>query len=83
LSAWLKSGTSLTDVRGKEKVLGEVGLAFIGYNLTRCISMLGVEKLIRKLSESCLPLFLSVNRRILRLFEELILATNKFAFSLE
>jgi len=76
-------GFTHTNVRGKEKVLGEVGLAFIGYNLTRCISILGVEKLIRKLSESCLPLFLSVNRSILRLFEELILATNKFAFSLE
>jgi hypothetical protein len=41
-------------MRGKEKVLGEVGLMFIGYNLSRCISVLGAEKLIRALRERCL-----------------------------
>jgi len=44
-------------VRGKEKVLGEVGLMFIGYNLTRCISILGTEKLIKALRECCLCIF--------------------------
>ena len=44
-------------VRGKEKVLGEVGLMFIGYNLTRCVSILGAEKLIKLLKECCLCVF--------------------------
>lgn len=44
-------GFTHTLVRGKEKVLGEVGLMFIGYNLTRCISILGMENLIKALRE--------------------------------
>jgi len=44
-------------VRGKEKVLGEVGLMFIGYNLTRCATILGIEKLIKALKECCLHVF--------------------------
>jgi len=44
-------------VRGKEKVLGEVGLIFIGYNLTRCVSILGAEKLNKILKECCLCVF--------------------------
>jgi len=41
-------------VRGKEKVLGEVGLMFIGYNLTRCVSIMSAEKLIKALRDRCL-----------------------------
>jgi len=63
-------GFTHTNVRGKEKVLGEVGLAFIGYNLTRCISILGVIKLINKLRESCLPVLKSKSRLILSVFNE-------------
>jgi transposase len=70
-------GFTHTNVRGKEKVLGEVGLAFIGYNLTRCISILGAEKLISKLRESCLLLVLSIKGTILSLFEELVFVNNK------
>lgn len=33
-------GFTFTFVKGKEKVLGEVGLVFIGYNLSRCGSIL-------------------------------------------
>jgi transposase len=44
-------GFTHTNVRGKEKVLGEVGIMFIGYNMVRCISILGAEKLIRALKE--------------------------------
>jgi transposase len=73
-------GFTHTNVRGKEKVLGEVGLAFIGYNLTRCISILGVEKLIKKLRESCSPLLISLNSAVLRLFQELFPETNKIHF---
>ena len=32
-------------VKGKEQVLGEVGLMFIGYNLSRCASILGIKAL--------------------------------------
>ncbi len=38
-------------VRGKEKVLGEVGLMFIGYNLSRCVSILGARELIKALKK--------------------------------
>ena len=61
-------------VRDKEKVLGEVGLMFIGYNLTQCVSILGVQKLIKLLKECCLPVF--------RLRKWLLLGLyNKFLFS--
>jgi len=50
-------GYTHTNVRGKEKVLGEVGLVFIGYNLTRCVSILGMEKLIKLLKEWRLLIF--------------------------
>ena len=47
-------GFTHTLVRKKDNVLGEVGLMFIGYNLTRCVSILGIEKLIKALKECCL-----------------------------
>jgi transposase len=56
-------------VRKKENVLGEVGLMFIGYNLSRCISILGAERLIKALKEYCLPTLLSQKRLILSLFK--------------
>jgi hypothetical protein len=63
-------GFTHTNVRGKEKVLGEVGLLFIGYNLTRCVSILGVQKLIQALKECFLHVFRSQKRIILGLFKE-------------
>lgn len=57
-------------VRGKTKVLGEVGLMFIGYNLSRCISILGVRDFIKALKESCLCYILTQIRAILSLFNE-------------
>jgi len=62
-------GFTFTLMRGKENVLGEVGLMFIGYNLSRCISVLGAEKLIRALRECCLPLCLRLFRHISSLFK--------------
>jgi transposase len=59
-------------VRGKDKVLGEVGLMFIGYNLSRCASILGVEKLIKTLREYCLFIYKHKNRLILSLFNEFL-----------
>ena len=52
-------------VRGKEKVLGEVGLMFIGYNLTRCATILGVKNLIKALKKCCLHILKQINRLIL------------------
>ena len=40
-------------VKGREQVLGEVGLMFIGYNLSRCASILGTKELIKALRECC------------------------------
>ncbi|MDP3058790.1 MAG: IS1182 family transposase [bacterium] len=42
-------GFTYTLVRGKEKVLGEVGLVFMVYNLVRCVSILRVPELINAL----------------------------------
>jgi transposase len=63
-------GYTHTNLRGKEKVLGETGLFFIGYNLTRCITILGVLKLIKALKECCLPVFESEHRLILSVFND-------------
>jgi len=58
-------GFTFTLMRGKEKVPGEVGLMFIGYNLSRCISVIGAEKLIKTLRECCLPHFNMISRHVL------------------
>jgi len=50
-------GFTFTLMRGKEKVPGEVGLEFIGYNLTRCISSLGSDQLCKDLIKSCINHF--------------------------
>jgi hypothetical protein len=72
-------GYTHTNLRGKEKVLGEVGLLFIGYNLTRCMTILGVPQLIKALRECCLPIFKSKKRLILSLFNEFFFPSKKIA----
>jgi hypothetical protein len=62
-------GFTFTLMRGKENVLGEVGLMFIGYNLSRCISVLGAKKLIQALRKCCLPRFLKITGPLLSLFK--------------
>ena len=57
-------------VRKKENVLGEVGLMFIGYNLSRCLSILGIEKLIKALKEYCLYIIFAQKGLISGLFKE-------------
>jgi hypothetical protein len=47
-------GFTHTWVKGKEKVMGEVGLMFIGYNLGRCASIKGIPELIKILRDSIL-----------------------------
>ncbi len=64
-------GFTFTLMRGKEKVLGEVGLMFIGYNLSRCISVIGAEKLIAALREHCLHSLLIGFGLVLRHFKQL------------
>ncbi len=48
-----QQGFTYTLVRTREKVMGEVGLMFTGYNICRCISIMGAQKLIRLLREYC------------------------------
>jgi transposase len=72
-------GFTHTLVRGKDKVLGEVGLMFIGYNLSRCISILGVDKLIKLLTDNCLHILKHEKRLILSLYKDLIFSALKNA----
>ena len=58
-------GFTFTLVRGKDKVLGEVGLMFIGYNLSRCVSIIGMVKLIKALRDRCLLVIFHQRRLIL------------------
>lgn len=44
-------GFTFTLMKGKHNVLGEVGLEFIGYNLSRCISVIGITDLIKALKK--------------------------------
>jgi len=69
-----------TLLRGKDKVLGEVGLMFIGYNLTRCISIMGIEKLIKALKDKCLLIFRALKRLILIPFNEFLFLDKEYAF---
>ena len=59
-------GFTHTLVRKKDNVIGEVGLMFIGYNLSRCISKLGAERLIKALKDYYLHYFEPVTWMILR-----------------
>lgn len=51
-------GFTFTLMKGKEKVLGEVGLEFIAYNLSRCVSILGLGDFIKILTNRALALIL-------------------------
>jgi hypothetical protein len=66
-------------VRGKEKVLGEVGLLFIGYNLTRCVSIFGARELIKALRECFLHFSEHKKQLILKLFNEFLIYRGKTA----
>jgi len=66
-------------VRGKEKVLEEVGLLFIGYNLTRCISIIGARELIKALRERFLHFSKYKKRLILKRYNEFLIQSKKTA----
>ncbi len=70
-------GLTFTLVCAKENIPGEVGLMFIEYNLSRCISVLGAEKLIKALIKFCLAGVLSKIRPILNAFNELYFRITK------
>ncbi|MCU4177875.1 IS1182 family transposase [Carboxylicivirga sp. N1Y90] len=63
-------GFTHTLLRGNEKVLGEVGLLFISYNISRSISIIGAKKLIDMLKKHASN-FNRQMRVILSLFEDL------------
>lgn len=64
-------------MKGKEKVLGEVGLEFIGYNLTRCVSILGFMELCKALKKCAFIVLNLVKRSFLSLFILLSFKTDK------
>jgi transposase len=72
-------GYTHTNLRGKEKILGEIGLLFIGYNMTRCITILGVPQLIKALKKCCCPILKVKYRLILSVFNEVFSPGNKIA----
>lgn len=73
-------GFTHTNVRGKDNVLGEVGLMFIGYNLTRSVSILGIETLINLLRECSLVMFKSIKWLILSPYDEFKFFDLKISF---
>lgn len=72
-------GFTHTLVRGKGKVMGEVGLMFIGYNLSRCINILGIKKLVMLLTGSYLRVLSYKNRLILSPYKDFIFFKLKYA----
>jgi len=73
-------GYTHTNLRGKEKVLGEAGLLFIGYNLTRCVTILGAAMLIKALRKCCFLILNAKLRLILSTFNEVIFPGKITAF---
>ena len=70
-------GFIFTLMKGKEKVLGEVGLEFIGYNLTRCVSILGFIELCNALKKCAFIIPNLVERSFLRLLRLLSFKNDK------
>ena len=73
-------GFTFTLMKGKEKVLGEVGLEFIGYNLTRCASILGIAELCKALKQCFFALFCLFHNPFSGLFSESILQNSQQQF---
>ncbi|MGF7141336.1 transposase [Roseimarinus sediminis] len=76
-------GFTFTLMKGKEKVLGEVGLEFIAYNLSRCVSILGWDEFVKALTDKALATILIKTRQFLSHFallkpEKKILSFTKF-----
>jgi transposase len=67
-------------VKGRDQVLGEVGLMFIGYNLSRCVSILGAKELIKALKKCCLRILKLKIKLILSHLEAFYFRNRKTAF---
>jgi hypothetical protein len=74
-----QQGYTHTNLRGKEKVPGETGLHFFGYNLTRCITILRVRGFIKALKECCLHDFWSKTRLFLSDLSQLVFPVGDIA----
>jgi transposase len=72
-------GFTHTNVRGKVNVIGEIGLMFIGYNLTRCVSIFGTAELIKALKKCCLFIFTRIKWLILSQYNEFVFSGIKIA----
>lgn len=57
-------GYTHTNIRGKPKVLGEIGLMFTVYNLVRCVCILGMENFIKALNQRLCVIFMLIYDRI-------------------
>jgi len=44
-------GYTHTNIRGKPKVIGEIGIVFTTYNLVRCVNILGIENFAKALKQ--------------------------------
>ena len=64
-------------VRKKDPVLGEVGLMFTGYNLSRCVRIFGFKELIKLLKDSFLRDFLRIKRLVSRHFDNFLFLVEK------
>jgi len=74
-------GFTFTLMKGKVKVLGEVGVVFIGYNLSRCVSIMGIDNLIKALKNSTIVLLLMKTRLIPVFFADVLQKTIQKYFS--
>lgn len=68
-------GFTFTLMRGKEKVLGEVGLEFIGYNLRRCASILGFNELCKALKKCYFTFFKSIYCTFFKPFKDIFIGS--------
>ena len=66
-------------MRGKTQVLGEVSLAFMGYNLVRCVRILKSVETFKALLYRNIDMFLHQKRSILRPFEPPYCQKQKYA----
>jgi hypothetical protein len=70
-------GFTYTLVRKKDPVLGEVGLMFIGYNLGRCVHIMGFQEFIKRLKDWRLTHFFLLKWLFSRLFEKLLFTVHE------
>ena len=50
-------GYTHTNIRGKPKVMGEIGIVFTVYNLVRCVRILGMDNFVKALKQRLYVIF--------------------------